>query len=134
MRNMKMPARAINAAGLHRELAAALPGRFVGVSTAADEITIHLEDGATPEDEGAALAVLDAHDPSAMTAEQQAERDFLAAWRGGALVGKTPADIYRALDARIGGWASLADAKADLREWLPLMGAALIRLLGNGPE
>lgn len=42
-----------------------------------------------------------------------------------ALNGRTPAQIYTLMQNQIDGWGNLAQAKADLREWLPLM-AALI--------
>lgn len=42
-----------------------------------------------------------------------------------ALNNRTPEQIYTLMQNRIDGWGNLAQAKADLREWLPLM-AALI--------
>lgn len=129
MRDVVAEFKPFNPTRLHEELLAALGGLAVGVSSGASGITLHLTDEATDEDEATALAVLEAHDPLAVTAEQAAMLQFVAAWRGGALIGKTPAQIYQVLGAQINGWASLADAKADLRDWLPLIGAALWYLL-----
>lgn len=42
-----------------------------------------------------------------------------------ALKDKTPVKIFAIMQARMDAWTSLADARRDLREWLPLM-AALI--------
>ena len=41
------------------------------------------------------------------------------------LRGKTVAEIYDIVQARIDGWTSLAEAKADFREWMPLLFAAV---------
>lgn len=41
------------------------------------------------------------------------------------LVNKTPEEIYTLMQGRIDSWPSLAGARADLREWLPLMVAIL---------
>mgnify|MGYP001127554430 CR=1 FL=1 len=47
-------------------------------------------------------------------------------WDGyAALKDKTPTEIFTVMQMRMDTWASLADARRDLREWLPLM-AALI--------
>lgn len=64
--------------------------------------------------------------------EQAAENEKIAAQNDvdarfllSQLANKTPQEIYTAMQNNIDGWATLADARADLREWLPLM-AALI--------
>jgi hypothetical protein len=41
------------------------------------------------------------------------------------LKGKTPAQIYTMMQNAMDSWTSLADARSDLREWLPLMAAAI---------
>lgn len=45
------------------------------------------------------------------------------------LADKTPAEIYTIMQGQIDGWSSLANAKADLRVWLPLIVAALFWLV-----
>lgn len=64
---------------------------------------------------------------------REARRSFLAGQRENvqarfdvhALNGKTPGEIYQLVQARIDGWSSLAAAKADLRDWLPLLAAVV---------
>jgi len=41
------------------------------------------------------------------------------------LANKTPQEIYTAIQGAMDGWETLADARADLREWLPLMAAII---------
>lgn len=41
------------------------------------------------------------------------------------LANKSPQEIYTAMQTAMDNWTSLADAKADLREWLPLMAAII---------
>ena len=41
------------------------------------------------------------------------------------LANKTPSQIYTQMQERMDSWTSLADAREDLREWLPLFGALL---------
>lgn len=122
----------VNPALLHEELTAVLGASFGGLLMGDDEVRAVLL--VTTDEDAEALRpvcqdVLGAHDPDAKTAEQQSYEDFLTAWRNGVLAGKTPAQIYEGMTTQINGWASLANAKADLRDWLPLIGAALWYLL-----
>lgn len=122
----------VNLALLHEELTAVLGASFGGLLTGDDEVRAVLL--VTTDEDAEALRpvcqdVLGAHDPDAKSAEQQAYEDFLTTWNQGMLVGKTPKQIYQGITAQINGWTSLADAKADLRDWLPLIGAALWYLL-----
>ncbi len=119
----------VNPARLDEEMRAAFGGRIQGISTGPHSIRVHFQEEPSGEDEALAQAVLDAHDPEALSAAQQACQDFLMAWHNGVLVGKTPAQIYQIMTGQIDKWASLAEAKADLRAWLPLMGMALGYLL-----
>jgi len=41
------------------------------------------------------------------------------------LADKTPTEIYTLMQGRMDSWTTLADARADLREWLPLMAAII---------
>lgn len=63
-------------------------------------------------------------DSNALT-DKTAQDDIRARWIASVIHGKTPAQIYTAMQGAIDGWGSLAAAKADLRTWLPLMAAAL---------
>jgi isopenicillin N synthase-like dioxygenase len=125
MRDILNTAKEINANKLHEELEEALGDVFLGVSTGNSGITLHLAKDATKEQDTLAKAILEAHDATKLTAEQQGIRDSLGAWRESALAGKAPPD----LKARIDGWRTLEDAQADLREWLPLMGAMVWYLM-----
>jgi hypothetical protein len=42
------------------------------------------------------------------------------------LSNKTPQEIYDIVQARIDSWTSLAEAKADFREWMPLIFAGMM--------
>jgi hypothetical protein len=53
------------------------------------------------------------------------QADVQTRFDGSWLQGKTPGEIYTLMQERMDGWTSLADAKADLRVWLPLMAAAV---------
>lgn len=57
--------------------------------------------------------------------DTQALMDVQDRWRNSPLHNKTPAQIYATMQAQVDGWTSLAQAKADLRVWLPLLFAAL---------
>ena len=41
------------------------------------------------------------------------------------LANKTPVEIYTLMQARMDAWSNLGQAKADLREWLPLLSAII---------
>jgi len=84
-------------------------------------------------DEQAALVVIDAHDGDAAQAAienarieaQNAKADIDARFLLSQLANKTPQEIYTLMQNRMDSWTSLADARADLREWLPLMAAII---------
>ena len=42
------------------------------------------------------------------------------------LANKTPQQIFTAMQEKMDAWGSLSDAKADLKEWLPLMAAYMV--------
>jgi hypothetical protein len=69
------------------------------------------------------------HEPPPPTEQDIADAEALAdvqtRWQASALHNKTPAQIYTAMQLAIDGWTSLAQAKADLRAWLPALVAAL---------
>lgn len=75
----------------------------------------------------------------ALAAQEMAQADkeatLGAVWQrlaNSPLADKPPAEIYDLMQARIDGWASLAAAKADMREWFPLMAAAIFHLVRRG--
>ena len=79
-------------------------------------------------DEGEIQVMIDAHDPNALSAGEvrQANRDLVRAqFLLSQLANKTPQQIYTQMQGRMDNWASLADARADLREWLPLIAAVI---------
>ena len=53
------------------------------------------------------------------------EADVNARFLASQLARRTPAQIYTLMQNRIDSWTSLAQAKADLREWLPLLAAEI---------
>jgi hypothetical protein len=118
---------------LDRELrAAAIPidgVRQVGASTSdipgdvVQDVIIDFRPEATQAQRDLAAAIKAAHDPT--DTDKLNAGDVKARWRASAIAGKTPAEIYTQMQTRIDGWGSLTAAKADLREWLPLLAAAL---------
>jgi len=89
------------------------------------EVYLFVPDAA---DEGEIQAVIDAHDPEALSAGEikQAHRDDARArFLLSQLANKTPQEIYTQMQGRMDNWSSLADARDDLREWLPLIAAVI---------
>jgi len=87
---------------------------YLFVPDAADEVEIQV--------------VIDAHDPEALSAGElkQANRDHVRAqFLLSQLADKTPQEIYTQMQGRMDNWTSLADARDDLREWLPLIAAVI---------
>ena len=70
-----------------------------------------------------------AYDPTLLTPGERAQQEQAegrSRWAAlTALQGKSVAEIYDVVQARIDGWTSLAEAKADFREWMPLLVAAV---------
>lgn len=58
-------------------------------------------------------------------ADVAALADVQTQWHAAALHNKTPQEIRTAMQNAIDGWTSLAQAKADLRAWLPMLTAGL---------
>jgi hypothetical protein len=69
------------------------------------------------------------YDPALLTPEEQARQEQAESrsrWAAlTALRGKSVAEIYDVVQNRIDGWTSLTEAKADFREWMPLLVAAV---------
>ena len=89
------------------------------------EVYLFVPDAA---DEGEIQVVIDAHDPEALSVgeQEQAHRDDVRArFLLSQLTDKTPQEIYTQMQGRMDNWSSLADARGDLREWLPLIAAVI---------
>ena len=89
------------------------------------EVYLFVPDAA---DEGEIQVVIDAHDPEALSASEikQAHRDDARArFLLSQLADKTPEEIYVLMQDRMDSWTTLADARGDLREWLPLLAAII---------
>ncbi len=82
----------------------------------------------TPEEETTARVLLAAHDSAQLSISEIRvvnQFDVDARFDVSVLKNKTPAQIYTSVQASIDGWANLAEAQADLREWLPLVFATI---------
>lgn len=96
------------------------------------EVYIYADDDT---DENAVQAVIDAHDPNVLSQGEQTQAhkdDVNLRFAAANLTGKSPQQIYTAMQNKMDGWANLADARADLRNWLPLMAAGIVWLVKNG--
>lgn len=129
------PLNGVNIALLREQAAAQFGARFVNADDGDSRgLAVYLD----PLQAGDAIAwdaLILAHDGSQLTAQQQLDNayaantaDAQARWNLSAVHGKTPAQIYTAMQNEIDGWASLAAAKTSLRVWLPLMAAAIAYL------
>ena len=119
---------------LHDELLAAFPGWTPVTSEGTSrmqskpdgtEVYLFVPDAA---DEGEIQAVIDAHDPEALSAGEikQAYRDDARArFLLSQLADKAPEEIYTLMQNRMDSWSNLGQAKGDLREWLPLIVAVI---------
>jgi len=108
-------------------------GCLLGVETTDTEARITVPDNA---DEVAITALIEAHNPDALSLIEQAgamAREFeekaieaRVFWDSyEALKDKTPTEIVTIMQKRMDAWVTLADARKDLREWLPRMAALL---------
>jgi hypothetical protein len=108
--------------------------RFVNVDTGDSRgLGIHLSywvDEAA--DKAAWDALILAHNGAQQTAGHTASNQYTAnvtdaqtRWDASAIHGKTPAQIYSAMQAEMDSWTTLANARASLRVWLPAMAAAI---------
>ena len=89
------------------------------------EVYLFVPDAA---DEQEIQLVIDAHDPKALSVGEQLEahrEDARARFLLSQLANKTPQEIYTQMQGRMDNWSSLADARDDLREWLPLIAAII---------
>jgi hypothetical protein len=117
---------------LSEALKTALTTRYEGVQAGPGWICALLADTATADDQNTARQIILNHDFNARTADQQEAaaiavdgEDVIARYLASPMAAKTPAQIYTLVQGEIDAWATLADAKADLRVWLPLMAAGV---------
>ena len=122
----------LNTDKLDEDLRASLGSICTGAGYDGTTATAFLIDSATSENETTAFDIIVAHDHTQLSTQQQLDVDILinesdidARFDASTIKNKTPAQIYTFIENQIGGWSTLADAKSDLREWLPLMAAAI---------
>ena len=70
-------------------------------------------------------AVVAAHDPEGDLPKNLNKKDAEARFLLSQLADKTPEEIYTLMQDRMDSWTMLADARGDLREWLPLLAAVI---------
>lgn len=113
---------------LRLALETALTGLVTGVSAGPGWIAVYLGAGATAEDENTARQVVLAHDMDERTEEQvelaaiQTQTSgVISQYLASPLSDRTPQQVYDQVASDIAGWGTLADAKADLQQWLPFL-------------
>lgn len=79
----------------------------------------------TAQEQTAADSIIAAHDPDGKLPSEVNREDARARFLLSQLANKTPQQIFTLMQGRMDSWTSLADARADLREWLPLFGAVI---------
>ena len=115
---------------LDAALTAALGAKYLGAVCGSGGIVLHLDASATAEDENTARMIALSHDFASRTPGQLElaaigvdGADVITRYLATEIAGKTPDQIYTLMQTAIDGITSLADAKAFLRKWLPLMAA-----------
>jgi hypothetical protein len=88
----------------------------------------------TAQEETLAESIVAAHDPKGLLPREANRKDAIARFKASAIADKTPAEIYTIVQSQIDGWTSLANAKADLRKWLPMAFALITQIIGNEEE
>ena len=73
MQNIQIEKRGINFEALNAEVRAEFGEHVSGISTGPYGVIVHLSDDATPEQINRVQQIVQNHDPSVLTAEQQAE-------------------------------------------------------------
>ena len=79
----------------------------------------------TAQEQITADAVVAAHDPDGDLPKNLNKKETEARFLLSQLADKTPEEIYTLMQGIIDGWGNLGQAKADLREWLPLLAAVI---------
>lgn len=87
-------------------------------------VEVEFDLSATPSQKTTAASIVASFvDPSIVDATNLS--DIQTRWKASALHGQSPQQIFTTLQGQIDGWSTLAQAKSDLRVWLPLLTAAL---------
>lgn len=121
----------LDAGKIHARLTAAgIPvDGVVNVDNTLVNLVVQFQQSATQQQRDAAAAIIAAYNQAAEDTKAANETGYIAdihtRWANSPLKGKTPVEIYTAVQGAIDGWGSLAAAKADLRVWLPLLFATL---------
>lgn len=117
----------------------ALSPNVGAVSVARGHVVVQVREGVTQAVLQSLRDTILSHNADDLTPEQQAALDaeghraeVRARFATSVLKDKDPAAIYTALDNQIESWSTLADAKADLKSWLPLLAAAVAWLVVEG--
>lgn len=115
---------------LDEALRAALPAVYVGFRSSWQGIFVMLNGDVTAGHRSTATQTVLEHDMESRTEEQDElaaladqTSGVIAQYLASPLSDRTPQALYNELQSEINGWASLADAKADLRQWLPMIAA-----------
>lgn len=115
---------AVLVAVLEGELkAAAIPVVGVAYNSAEQWVRVDFDENAGQAAIDAAAPIVAAH--TGVDPVRVSQADIRTRWGTSSVHGKTPAQIYTLMQGQIDGWTSLAQAKADLRVWLPLLAAAV---------
>ncbi len=136
MREILFDLMPVNVELLHFELFSAIGDNFIGISTDQTALRIIVKDGITVDEQNLIAPTVLAHDSLALTLNQQEQIDIRLnnidirdRILSSGLRDKSPSQIYTQLESQIDAWASLSEAKVDLKTWLPLMAAAIVWML-----
>lgn len=129
MQTISAPYKPYNKPLLTAQARALFGARFIGCNDTAEKtfLTVYLTEG-MPADFADWAALVSSHDYESKTPDQQAEiwrTEAFGHWEMSSLHGKSPAQIVTYLHSAMDGWATLADARADLKNWLPILAIAI---------
>jgi hypothetical protein len=127
----------INPHRLDQELRERLAQRLHGLAFDGAVVTVVLADESSAADRSAVRAAVRDHDPARQTPRQQQAIHRATARQGYRLAtfaDRSPQQITSYFEGQIDGWTSLAEAKADLRVWLPLFAQVLTYLVVEEDE
>ena len=79
----------------------------------------------TAGEQSTADSIVAAHDPEDDLPRNKNAKAAKQAFVDSPLANKDPVEIYTLMQGEIDGWSSLADARGDLRKWLPLLAAVI---------
>ncbi len=139
MKELLFSLKPVNAELLHQEILAVIPPLlFSGVSVDRQNIRIIVADSITSEQEGFVAVVVVNHNGALLTQGQQDEVDRVdnvvdmkSRLDASGLRSKSPQQIYTQVQNQIDAWANIADMQADLREWIPLIAAAVVWMVSK---